>query len=96
MYARGRKKTEKCGMISQKKVHKVLMQLAKYQIVFWLSNMPMQKNHMMGLQNVIKTPSFKFGQIQAASKDFHEKRQVTDIVVVSDKVPHNSDCVMQL
>ena len=36
--------------------------------------------------------SFKFGQIEVASKDFYEQRQITivltiDKVVLSDKVP---------
>ena len=40
---------------------------------------------------------FKFGRIEAATKDFHKKRQITDIftidvneVVLSDKVPCNN------
>ena len=40
---------------------------------------------------------FKFGQIEVASKDFHEQRRITDIftidinkVVLSDKGPRNS------
>ena len=41
--------------------------------------------------------SFKFGQIEVASKDFHKERQITDIstidvnkVVLSDKVSCNN------
>ena len=41
--------------------------------------------------------SFKFGQIEVASKDFHKERQITDIsttdvnkVVLSDKVTCNN------
>ena len=41
--------------------------------------------------------SFKFGQIEVASKDFHKQRQITDIltidvnkVVLSEKVPCNN------
>ena len=42
-------------------------------------------------------PSFKYGQIEFASKEFHKKRQITDIfmidvtnVVLSDEVPCNN------
>ena len=42
--------------------------------------------------------SFKFGQIEVASKDFHKQRQITDIftidvnkVVLSDKIPCNNE-----
>ena len=41
--------------------------------------------------------SFKFGQIEVASKEFHKQRQVTDIfmmninkVVLYDKIPCNN------
>ena len=52
------------------------------------------ENHVMSLKYIVKTMfSFKFGQMEVASKKFQKQRQITDIftigvnkVVLSDKV----------
>ena len=41
----------------------------------------------------MKTSSFKFGQTKVASKDFHRRRQITDILTIDVNKVVRSDIV---